>query len=153
MLKNTIEAFENHYDFIRSDQFSLESNAVLKIVSDRLLSIGFKIELGKTIADKIQVPVLFGLNGKVEKAFHADGFHETGGVVIEVEAGRALVNNQFLKDLFQACMMQDAHHLVIAVRSTYRGSDDFKKIVTFFDTLYASQRVILPLKSVLIIGY
>lgn len=30
------------------------------------------------------------------------------------------MNNQFLKDLFQACMMQDVDYLVIAVRNEYR---------------------------------
>lgn len=42
------------------------------------------------------------------------------GIVIEVEAGRAVDNNQFLKDLFQACMMDGISFLVIAVRNYYR---------------------------------
>jgi hypothetical protein len=73
--------------------------------------------------------------------------------VIEVEAGRGVTNHQFLKDLFQACVMQEVDYLVIAVRNDYRGSDDYSKVITFLETLFASQRLILPLTGVLIIGY
>jgi hypothetical protein len=58
-----------------------------------------------------------------------------------------------MKDLFQACMMQDALHLVIAVRQNYRGANDYEKVKVLVDTLYSSQRLILPLKSVTILGY
>ena len=73
--------------------------------------------------------------------------------MLEVEAGRAVVNNQFLKDLFQACMMHDVSHLAIAVRNVYRSSNDFERLMKFFDTLYASNRLQLPLKGILVIGY
>jgi hypothetical protein len=42
---------------------------------------------------------------------------------------------------------------VIAVRNDYRGSDDYSKVVSFIDTLYASQRLNLPLTGILIVGY
>lgn len=74
-------------------------------------------------------------------------------IVIEVEAGRAVTNYQFLKDLFQACVMSDVDYLVIAVRNIYRKNQDFEKVISFFNTLYASGRLILPLKGILIIGY
>ena len=103
------------------------------------------------------MPVLFGRNGKAEKAFDADAYHEETGFVVEVEAGRGVVNNQFLKDLFQACMMHDVNYLAVAIRNLYggggRSSKDFEVVVTFFDTLYASQRLQLPLRGVTIIGY
>src|SRR6202035_4704721 len=62
-------------------------------------------------------------------------------------------NNQFLKDIFQACMMQDVLHLAVAVRNTYRNSDDFAKVESFLETLYVSGRLQLPLKGILLIGY
>jgi hypothetical protein len=49
--------------------------------------------------------------------------------------------------------MQDVDFAVIAIRQDYRGSDDFSKVVTFIETIYASNRLILPLKGLLIIGY
>ncbi len=81
---------------------------------------GFKTEKSKLMADKLRVPVLFGRNGKMEKAFDADGVNTQTKTVIEVEAGRGVLNNQFLKDFFQACMMHDIDNLVIAVRNSYK---------------------------------
>jgi hypothetical protein len=115
--------------------------------------IDFKVERGKRASEKIHVPVLFGMNGRLEKSFDADAYHEGEGFVIEVEAGRGVLNNQFLKDLFQACMMHDVRNLAIAVRNTYKGTKDFLEVVRFFDTLYASNRLQLPLEGVLIIVY
>jgi hypothetical protein len=150
---SVIAAFESTHLLVTSESRDLPSNDVLTILKEDLFKAGFIVESGKALADKIQVPVLFGLNGAIAKSFHADAFHPTAGLVLEVEAGRAVDNNQFLKDLFQACMMQDARHLMIAVRNLYRGSDDFAKVCTFFDTLYASARVQLPLESITILGY
>jgi hypothetical protein len=50
-------------------------------------------------------------------------------------------------------MMNEVLYLVIAVRNNYRKSNDFGKVKTFFETLYASQRLKLPLKGIMIIGY
>jgi hypothetical protein len=99
------------------------------------------------------VPVLFGLNGILEKSFEADAYHNENKTVLEIEAGRGVTNYQFLKDLFQACMMNNVEYLVIGVRRIYRTSKDFEKVVTFFDTLYASDRLQLPLKGILVVGY
>lgn len=149
----TIRIFESNLDHFDSTTQTLESNDVLKIVANDLKAAGFAVEEGKSKESKIAVPVLFGLNGVIEKSFFADAFHTEDGVVLEVEAGRAVDNNQFLKDLFQACMMQDAKHLAICVRNTYRGGNDFDKVLRFLDTMYASQRLHLPLQSILLIGY
>lgn len=103
--------------------------------------------------DKIRVPVLFGLNGEAERSFDADAYNKITKTVIEVEAGRAVTNYQFLKDLFETCVMYDVEYLVIAVRKNYRGNPDFEKVISFFNTLYSSQRLQLPLNGVLVIGY
>jgi hypothetical protein len=60
------------------------------------------------------------------------------------------VNNQFLKDLFEACVMPSVDYLVIAVRNDYRGQNDFEKVCAFLDSLYASDRLRLPLAGVLV---
>lgn len=99
------------------------------------------------------MPVRFGRNGAVEKTFDADAWRRERKMVMEVEAGRGYTNNQFLKDLFQACMMHDVDYCGIAVRNLYIESKDFESVVTFLETLYASSRLQLPLKGVLIIGY
>ena len=153
-IANTVvAAFEACTDAIDSSQHNLASNDVLAVITPPLQSAGFAVETGKKASEKIHVPVLFGLNGKLEKSFEADAFHAGSGFVLEVEAGRGVTNNQFLKDLFQACMMHDVQYLGIAIRNDYRGNPDFDKVVRFFDTMYASNRMQLPLSGLLVIGY
>ena len=50
-------------------------------------------------------------------------------------------------------MMSNVEYLVVAVRNIYSSNKDFETMATFFDTLYASNRLQLPLKGVLAIGY
>jgi hypothetical protein len=47
--------------------------------------------------------------------------------VLEVEAGRGVVNHQFLKDLFQACMMYEVNYLAIAIRRCIREPGTSKR--------------------------
>lgn len=152
-LKDVVDIFVLNQNVISSDNFTLNSNDVLEKISINLLELNYQVEVSKKAIDKIKVPVLFGMNGKLEKYFDADAYNEELKTVIEVEAGRAVTNYQFLKDLFQACMMHEVDFLVIAVRITYRTNKDFQSVTTFFDTLQASGRLILPLKGILIIGY
>jgi len=153
-LRRVVSVFEKKSSAIASsDNIGLASDEVLAKIREGLQLLGFKVETGKTAAGKIKVPVLFGRNGKAEKSFDADAFHPEQRVVLEVEAGRGVTNHQFLKDLFQACVMQDVDYAVIAVRNVYRNSDDFDRVCRFIETIYASNRLVLPLKGVLIIGY
>jgi hypothetical protein len=97
--------------------------------------------------------VLFGRNGEVEKSFDADAYNKNLNTVIEVEAARATSCNQFMKDLFQASMMEGIEYCVIAVRTKSKVSKDFEIVCKFIDTIYASNRLRLPLQGILIIGY
>jgi hypothetical protein len=154
VVRAVVEILEANVSVIDSHiQNDLQSNDVLAVLREELVGLGFEIELGKAADQKIKVAVLYGLNGQTVKTFDADGFHRGEGVVLEVEAGRAVSNYQFLKDLFQACAMQEARHLIIAVRNDYRGGKDFEKVLNFMETLYASARLTLPLESVTIVGY
>jgi len=152
-----VDAFEKALPAITSIKETQSSNLVLSHVAPHLAGIGFSVESGKKQVQKVSVPVLYGNNGQIAKSFDADAHHVAGRFVVEVEAGRGVVNNQFLKDLFQACMMDDVDYLGIAVRNIYESSGrknpDFKHVVTFFDTLYASDRMRLPLKGILVVGY
>ena len=145
--------FEKNSNLIDSSQKFHSSNNVLSILRDDFVGLGYNIEKGKTSAEKIKVPVLFGKNGNIDKYFDADGFSRELKTVIEVEAGRGYTNNQFLKDLFQASVMYEVDYLVIALRNVYKKSNDFDKVLGFLDTLYASTRLSLPLKGILLVGY
>lgn len=152
-LSLVIEAFEAVHTQIKSPDKTLSSDGVLRLLRPGLELLGFRIEAGKTKADKIPVPVLFGLNNKIDRAFSADGLSGDGRIVLEVEAGRAVINYQFLKDIFQACMMHGDEYLVLAVRNNYQGNDDFRKVHSFLETLYISSRIQLPLRGIVVIGY
>jgi hypothetical protein len=133
----------------------MNSNEVLSHVRPALEQAGFKVETGKRRDEKISVPVLYGEGGAIKKFFDADAYHREQRFVLEVEAGGGVTNYKFLKDLFQVCMMEDVDYLCIAVLNRYEasGRNDFEHVVKFMETLYASQRLELPLHGVLIIGY
>lgn len=152
-----IETFASVHAQIDSTCHGLDSDEVLGLCRNGLQALGFRVEAGKKKGEKIPVPVLFGENGSIDQAFEADAYSKEAGMVLEVEAGRAVANNQFLKDLFQASLMHDVRYLGIAVRQVYEGgnkhSRDYERVVTFMETLYASRRLQLPLTGILILGY
>ncbi|MFE1747293.1 hypothetical protein [Coleofasciculus sp. H7-2] len=148
-----VECFLRVEEQIKSPNHTLSSNQVLDILRPYLLAVEMLVEAGKAREQKIPVPVLFGLNNKVDISFDADALSKDGKIVLEIEAGRAVDNYQFLKDIFQASMMVGVEYLIIAVRNDYRGRDDFAKIYKFLELLYINNRLILPLKGILLIGY
>lgn len=133
------------------------SNDVLALLRPHLEACGYKVERGKGRDEKIDIPVLFGENNATDKSFYADALSQDKSIVIEVEAGRAFRNNQFLKDIFQACMMFEVEYIVLAVLNEYSGggvtTKDYQEIKTFLETLYVNNRLQLPLKGILLIGY
>lgn len=132
---------------------NLESNEVLKFIEADLVKAGFKVETSRR--DKIKRPVLYGRQGKSEKSFDVDGFHESEGIILEVESGRGFTNNQFLKDFFSGCAMQGVRHIAIALRLKYGKTqhEDFEAACSYFDAIYASGRMQFPIESLLVIGY
>lgn len=131
-----VKAFEAVDATIDSYTHQLKSDEVLTAVRPGLEALGFDVEKSKKSDDLVAVPVLYGVNGKIEKAFEADGYLSTAGYVIEVEAGRAVVNYQFLKDFFEACTMVGVDKLCIAVRNKYRAFNDFDRVCKFFEAVY-----------------
>lgn len=152
-MRQIVDCFNVVNDRISSESNDLVSNDVLAVLRPHLEQIGFTVETGKSKDAKIDVPVLFGVDNRIDKSFYADALSKDGRIVIEVEAGRAVVNNQFLKDIFEACMMFEVEYLILAVRNLYLSSKDFEKCYNFLETLYISNRLQLPLKGILLIGY
>lgn len=152
-IHNVIKCFEKTYNEIKSPENELKSDEVLSILRPYLEEVDFSIETGKSKNQKIHVPVLYGKNNIVDKYFNADGISNDGKIVLEVEAGRAYANNAFLKDIFQASMMHGVEYLILAVRNIYKNTEDFEKIYTFLETLYISNRLVLPLNGITLIGY
>ena len=152
-MRQIVDCFNVVNDKISSDTNELVSNDVLAILRPYFEQIGFVVETGKTKEAKIDVPVLFGVDNRIDKSFYADALSQDGRIVIEVDAGQATENHRFLKDIFEASMMFDVEYLVLAVRNKYRTHNDFDRVFTFLETLYISNRLHLPLKGILLIGY
>lgn len=131
-LTDVIKIFIKHSEEINSHNKELRSNEVLDCVSNELKQSGYKIKETK--------------NGP-------DAINKQHKIIVEVEAGRGLTNNQFLRDLLEACMIDSVNYLVLAVRNIYKKQHDFDKIVEFLNRLYSSDKIVLPLQGVLIIGY
>lgn len=150
-----IKIFEKNASEISSKNHHLKSDDVLRVVSNDLLNKGYLVEKSKKHKDKVKIPILYGECGKASLSFEADAYDEKNKIVVEVEAGRAVTNYQFLKDFFEACCMDETEYLCIAVREIYGKNDnpDYKKICDFFEALYASNRIKIPLNGILIIGY
>jgi intein/homing endonuclease len=152
-MRQIVDCFHAVNDKISSDNNDLVSNDVLALLRPYFEEIGFDVETGKSKDEKIDVPVLFGVDNRIDKSFYADALSQDGRIVIEVEAGQATENHRFLKDIFEASMMFDVEYLVLAVRNKYRTHNDFERVFTFLETLYISNRLHLPLKGILLIGY
>lgn len=152
-IKQIVDCFYAVNDIISSEYNDLKSNDVLAVLRPHLEQLDFIVETGKTKEMKIDVPVLFGVNNRTDKSFYADALSKDGKIVIEVEAGQATENHRFLKDIFEASMMFDVEYLVLAVRNRYRMHNDFDRVFNFLETLYISNRIHLPLKGILLIGY
>ena len=141
---------------------SLISDDVLSELSSDLKGIGFSVETGKRKEQKIDVPVLYGKDGEPSLRYQVDAFCETYGCGLEVEAGRSLSGgNAIYRDLFQALVMHQIAHMIIAVPHLYRsnnhqpsgrGEDCYSKSVEIARTLYAAGRIELPF-GLTIIGY
>ena len=152
-LEAVVESFNDCKDLISSRDHKLNSNRVLEIVKPKLEEINYIVEKSKAASDKVKIPVMYGENGVPELTFEVDAYNASEKIIIEVEAGRAVTNYQFLKDFFEACCVNDAEYLCIAVREDYRNNKDYQKVCDFFSSMYISNRFIIPLKGILIIGY
>lgn len=128
-LTEVINVFNKHFEQIDSYNRTLRSEDVLDCLAHDLKQFGYIIK-GKRSA-----------------------YNNLYQVIIKIEAGRGLTNNQFLKDLLEVCMMDDVKHIIIAVRNIYGKQHDFDKVVEFINRLYSSYKIVLPLQGVLIIGY
>lgn len=157
-LIDVVKIFEKNFEKINSktkdtNESRQNSNKILNIVEQDLIEAGYEVEQGKRSDQKISVPVLFGNQGAVVKTFEVDGWNKNKKIVIEVEAGRAIDNYQFLKDIFEASVMNDVDYLIVAVRNSYKGRSDYKKILDWINIVYLSKKIKFDLKGILLIGY
>ena len=158
MLNETINIFENNHnkiDLTKNDtnKLRLSSDKVLTVVEEDFIDAGFSVDTVKKKDEKIRVTVLYGHQGTIAQAFEVDGWHKEQKIVLEIEAGRAYSNHQFLKDIFEASVMVNTDYLVLAVRNIYNKQKDYQIIRDWLDTLFITKRIKFELKGILLIGY
>jgi hypothetical protein len=137
-----------------------KSDAVLAAIAPGLAGLGYRIELSKAKADKIALPVLFGDQGAHRVQYEVDAVHEELGVIVEIEAGRGAKSNAGYRDLIRASLLVDAHYFVLGMPLEYRSGKTRVELTRAYadtreqlDAIYASQRLSLPFKGVLLFGY
>lgn len=139
----------------------LGSDQVLQQLADGLHELGYAVESGKKASERIRRPVLFGGNGHAEVSYEIDAFHDGHGIVVEVEASRGARGNATYRDLIRASLIVDASFLALLLPIAYRHVSSgrevsvraYKECADLLSALYASQRLPLPFRGVLLVGY
>ena len=90
--------------------------------------------------------------------YEIDGWHPDHKAVLEIESGRGWQGNAFYRDLVRTSLVQDAEYLVIGLRLSYsyglvKNQNDYQKALDQMDAIFASGRLQLPFKGVLIFGW
>lgn len=140
---------------------SRKSDDILAKLRPGLQRLGYQVESGKTAADKITRPVLFGDNGKAEVSYDIDAFHDELGIAVEVEAGRGAANSADYRDIVRSSLLLDADWLALFMPIAYHYKSGGKPLMTHayqnsrrqLDAIYASRRLRLPFNGILLIGY
>jgi hypothetical protein len=139
----------------------LTSNKALAILRPHLLPLGYTVEEDSSKAKVIRRPVLFGEQGKERVAYQVDAVHDELGIVVEIEAGRGARGNAVYRDLIRSSLIVDAEFLILGVMQVYRHKSGARSIEVAgyaeaknaLDAIYASGRLQLPFKGVLLFGY
>jgi hypothetical protein len=87
--------------------------------------------------------------------------HDSEGVLLEVEAGRAIMGNAVFRDLVRTSLIVGARYLALCVMSEHKynsgkkvqTSRDFDAAGDQLDAVYASGRLAFPFEGVLLVGY
>lgn len=140
---------------------SRKSDAILAHLRPGLENLGYQVESGKSNAEKITRPVLFGNDGKTEVSYDIDAFHDDLGIAVEVEAGRGASNGADYRDIVRTSLLLDANYLALFMPISYHYQLKGKPQITSaylnterqLNAIYASQRLQLPFDGILLIGY
>lgn len=155
-----VKAAENEISTVNS-RTGLSSDDVLKSLEPGLVALGYAVESGRTAADKIFRPVLFGEFGVPEVSYEIDAFHDRLGIAVEVEAGRGAAGNADYRDIIRTSLILDARNMALLLPFRYRKTVKEREVIIpayehtrgQLNALYASQRLRLPFEGVLLVGY
>lgn len=154
-----VQVFEEAQSNIDSTSHKkMESDTVTQFIREPLETLGWEVERGKKKEQKIARPVLFGDNGVPVVQYEIDGWHPEHRAVLEIESGRAVMGNAIYRDLIRTSLIQGADYLVLGVRTSYsygtvKDQNDYEKTRDQLEAIYASGRLHLPFKGMLLIGW
>ena len=134
------------------------SDMVLECLREELENLQWEIETGKKKEQKIARPVLFGERNEWLVKYEIDGWHPEHNAVLEVESGRGWQGNAFYRDLIRASLINGSEYLVIGLRLSYtygnvKEQNDYEKGKDQLEAIYASGRLQLPFKGVMLFGW
>jgi hypothetical protein len=154
---------------VASARDHIDSSKVTGVSSDKALehlrigleALGFRVESGKSSAEKIHRPVLFGEKGMPLVNYEIDGWHDTEKIALEIEAGRGMKGNALYRNLIRTPLIFDAEFLALGVLREYhytsggkpQVSRDYRDAKNQLDAIYASGRLRFPFTGVLLFGY
>jgi hypothetical protein len=136
-----------------------KSDAGLRLLRTGLEALDFQVETGKKRHQKLHRPVFFGEQGKPTTQYEIDAYHPGLRIVVEIEAGRSLHGGALYRDIIRLSLMADCDYAVIAVPLSYRigpkkrSSSVYQNAAAVLDAIYGTNRLQLPFKGLLLIGY
>ena len=142
---------------LQPKQGTLTSDMALGVLRPGLVTLGYQVEGDGT--GRIKRPVLFGDEGAPRVTYEVDAFHPRHKVLVEIEAGRGWQGNAVFRDIVRTSLIADADYLVIGMLQEYRfGKNNtvnrsYEAARSLFDAIYASGRLGLPFKGILLFGY
>lgn len=154
-----IVTVKKNYQAINSFEHNkFDSNQVLKALESDLESNGWLVETGKKDMQKIFRPVLYGDSGKTRVSYEIDGWNPVHKIVLEIESGRGWQGNAFYRNLIRTSIIQDVDFLILGMRLSYsygsvKNQNDYIKAREQLDAVYASGRLTLPFKGILVFGW
>ena len=144
-LKKVIDVFKSKKVEIDSTTHKAHKHDVLDAVRGPLQDMGYEVRNGRT--QRVQLPVTDNVQ------YDVDAYNSATSIAVDVEAGRARMNNAFLRDIVDVSLMADVDHLVLAVPIKWDITCPFAGICDYLDAFYKNGRISLPLKPIVIIGY
>lgn len=159
-VKTVITIFRNNESLLDSNLSHKKSDQALQFLRPDLETIGFRVE-GGTEEPTIYRPVHFGEFGRPDRQYQIDSYHPVYKIGLEVEAGRSIRGNAVYRDIIQTCLLVGVDYFALAVPQKYPFSAKGKQVIdrpyevtiSILDSIYSSERLKLPLKGVLLIGY
>jgi hypothetical protein len=123
--------------------------------------LGFVIEdpAARGLVPQLRRAVLHGEGAAMERYYDVDGWHETEGIALEIEGGKAHEGRNAVWDLIKFSLISDVRYGCILVPVHYEPrqrswSPPYERIRGDFDAMYANpDRFRIPLEGLLLVGY